>query len=175
MQLMLVPPVVLSGLMQYWHSAPWQSLCDCADIHHLFMIYYWSILSFTIFYDYCHYHHLFKLLCIFFCASYKLCYLVWMFAIFDLITRALILYNHLFPIVVEHFDSIDWRLLVQKWLQHHQLSFWSWFVNNHRRHSISVIMNWRSNHIYDEHCVRTLCITSNIHFCSVRESRRRIT
>ena len=62
---------------------------------------------------------------------------VWHFWLF----RALTLYNHLLPIVVEHFDSIDWRLLVQKWLQHHQLSFWSWFVKNHGRHRIPVYNN----------------------------------
>ena len=43
MQLMLVPPVVLSGLMQYWHSAPWQSLCDCEDLHYLSTVFMFFI------------------------------------------------------------------------------------------------------------------------------------
>ena len=141
MQLMLVPPVVLSGLMQYWHSAPWQSLCDCVDIHYLstwfiiFMCNSLSILLFMIIVIIIIFPNFFAF---FLCSLILLSRLdVWHFWLF----RALTLYNHLLPIVVEHFDSIDWRLLVQKWLQHHQLSFWSWFVKNHGRHRIPVYNN----------------------------------
>ena len=83
--------------------------------------------------------------------------------------KAIPIHNYLLPVVIEHLHSVYWGLLVQQRLQKNRsFIIFAIFVQYYNRHKQLSGQNLMLR-------LPTLWMTSNMHFCSFRESRRRIT
>ena len=79
------------------------------------------------------------------------------------------IHNYLLPVVIEHLHSVYWGLFVQQRLQKNRsFIIFAIFVQYYNRHKQLSGQNLMLR-------LPTLWMTSNMHFCSFRESRRRIT